>query len=355
MLNKLILTAKDLRFEPPSFSQEMLLEAVSDIYGLSGTLKPLAGERDQNHMLETPDHIKYMVKVAGANEDRSVVDYQIKTLQHIEQKNPGLNIPRNLKTLLGEDFALIKDESGEEHMLRLLTFLDGVPFCETGEPSLATLYDAGRFQGKMCAALADFSHASEGYFMPWDISQGLVLSPSLHVSKSGDVERLVLPLLENFEKDVLPKLNRMRKQTIHNDAHEGNVIRSAPDSDDFCGVIDFGDIVYAPVVQDLSIPMTRFVGHATDPIASGKAYVKGFCSAFPLLEEELDILYDLIVLRACLTVQLIDFRIVNNDANQEALIEEYPRLVIMLENLISLDRQEISAAFYQACDEGTRA
>ena len=353
MLNKLSLTAKDLRFEPPSFSQEMLLEAVKDIYGLSGMLKPLAGERDQNHMLETPDHIKYMVKVAGPNEDRSVVDYQIKTLQHIEQKNPGLNIPRNLKTLLGEDLSLIKDLSGEEHMLRLLTFLDGVPFGESGEPSLATLYDTGRFQGQMCAALTDFSHPSEGYFMPWDISQGLVLSPSLHISKYGDVERLVMPLLEHFEKDILPKLNRMRKQTIHNDSHEGNVLRSAPDIDDFCGVIDFGDIAYAPVVQDLSIPMTRFVGHATDPIASGTAYVKGFCSSYPLLDEELDILYDLVLLRACLTVQLIDFRIVNGDANQEALIEEYPDLVSMLENLIALDRGEITSAFYQAREEGT--
>lgn len=352
MQNKLSLTAKDLRFEPPTFSQEMLLEAVKNTYGLSGTLKPLAGERDQNHMLETPDHIKYLVKVAGPGEDRSVVDYQIKVLQHIEQRNPGLNIPRNLKTLKGEDFAIICSDSGEEHLLRLLTFLDGVPFGEGPVPSLATLYDTGRFQGQMCAALKDFSHPSEGYFMPWDISQGLVLSPSLHVSKYGEVERLVVPLLEHFEKDVLPNLNRMRKQTIHNDSHEGNVLRSAPSSDDFCGVIDFGDIVYAPVVQDLSIPMTRFVGHAIDPIASGAAYVKGFCSAYPLLDEELDILYDLILLRACLTVQLIDFRIVLGDANQTALIEEFPQLVTMLENLIALDGKKITSAFYQAREEG---
>lgn len=351
-MNKLSLTPKDLRFEPPSFSRDTLLAEVEKIYGLTGTLKPLAGERDQNHMLKTPDGQRYLVKVAGPNEDKSVVDYQIKTLLHIEQRNPDLNIPRNLKTLTGENYGIINSQSGEEHMLRLLSFLDGVPFCEGDEPSLDTLYNAGHFQGKMCAALTDFSHPSEGYFMPWDISQGLVLSPSLHVSKYGDVERLVLPLVEHFKNDVLPKMAGLRKQTIHNDTHDGNVLRSSPDSNDFIGVIDFGDIVYAPVVQDLSIPMSRFVGLAADPIASAGAYVKGFSSTFPLLSEEVDILYDLLLLRACLTVQLIDFRIANGDANQEGLIEEYPELVTMLENLIALDREKITAVFHQANAEG---
>lgn len=352
-MNKLSLTPKDLRFEPPSFSRETLLAEVEKIYGLTGTLKPLAGERDQNHVLTTQDKAKYLVKVAGPEEDKSVVDYQIQTLLHIERRNPALNIPRNLQTLTGENYGIIKSQAGKEHMLRLLSFLDGVPFCEGDEPSLETLYDAGCFQGQMCAALADFSHSSEGYFMPWDISQGLVLSPSLHVSKYGDVERLVMPLVDHFKNDVLPKMAELRKQTIHNDAHDGNVLRSAPDINDFIGVIDFGDIVYAPVVQDLSIPMTRFVGLAVDPIASGAAYVKGFASAFPLKVEEVDILYDLLLLRASLTVQLIDFRIAHGDANQEDLIEEYPRLVIMLENLIALDREEITAAFHQANKEGT--
>lgn len=354
-MNKLSLTPKDLRFDPPSFSQTALLAEVEKIYGLTGTLKPLAGERDQNHMLKTPDGHRYLVKVAGPNEDKSVVDYQIQTLLHIEQRNPELNIPRNLKTLLGENYGLIKLQSGEEHMLRLLSFLDGVPFCEGDEPSPQTLYDAGHFQGQMCAALTDFSHPSEGYFMAWDISQGLVLSPALHVSKYGDVERLVMPLVEHFKNNVLPKMEHLRKQTIHNDTHDGNVLRSAPDSNDFIGVIDFGDIVYAPVVQDLSIPMSRFVGLSTNPIASASAYVKGFSSTFPLKAEEIDILYDLLLLRACLTVQLIDFRIAHGDANQEGLIEEYPELVTMLENLIALDREEITTALHQANAEGIGA
>ena len=293
--------------------------------------------------------------MAGPDEDRSAVDYQIKTLLHIEKNNPSLNIPRNLKTLEGEDYAIIKSASGQEHMIRLLSFIDGVPFGESYKPPLSVLYDAGRFQGQMCAALSDFSHPSEGYFMPWDTSQGLILNPALRVSKNGDVERLIVPLLDHFRDFVLPTMNGLRKQTIHNDAHNDNVLRSAPDKDDFYGVIDFGDICYAPVIQDLSVPMIGFVGDVENPIETGSAYVRGFASAFPLSAEELDILYDLLLLRSALTVQLIDFRMQQNDANMQELEDEYPMLVTRLENLLAIDRDAITANFHKANREGIKS
>ncbi|MBT6034934.1 MAG: phosphotransferase [Kordiimonadaceae bacterium] len=351
-MNEIVLTAADLRFNPPSFTKSALLEEVKNIYGLSGTLKPLVGERDQNHLLETDEGDKYIVKVAGPDEDRSVVDYQIKTLQHIENKNPSLNIPRNLKTLEGGDYAIIKSSSGQEHMIRLLSYVDGVPFGEDYKPPLNVLFDAGRFQGQMCAALSDFSHPSEGYFMPWDTSQGLILNPALRVSKHGDVERLIVPLLDHFRDHVLPTMNGFRKQTIHNDAHNDNVLRSAPGMDDFYGLIDFGDICYAPVIQDLSVPMIGYVGDVKNPIETGSAYVKGFASAYQLDREALDILYDLLILRAALTVQLIDFRMLQNDVNMQVLEDEYPMLVTRLENLLAIDRKEITNAFHLAHKEG---
>ena len=245
------LTVKDLKFEPPEFARELLLVALEKAFGLSGTLKPLAGERDQNHLLTTLDDKKYILKVAGPDEDKSVVDYQIKTLQHIESRNPSLNVPRNLNTLDGKGYAMIKSKDGRDHMMRLLSYIDGVPFNEDDELTPELLFNAGKFQGGISTALSDFSHPSEGYFMPWDSSQGLVLNPSLKTSKDGSVERIVVPLLDHFKIDVIPKMHKMRKQTIHNDGHEDNMLKVAPDIVKFQGVIDFGDIAYAPVIQDL--------------------------------------------------------------------------------------------------------
>ncbi|MEZ5758986.1 MAG: phosphotransferase [Emcibacteraceae bacterium] len=341
--------ASDLKFDPPTFAAKFLSDQLEKYYGLTGIIKPLAGERDQNHLLTTPDGHKYVLKVASAHEDRGVIDYQVKVLKHVEQKAPDLNIPRNIMSMEGNDFALIHNDAGQEHVMRLLSYVDGVPFGHQTHPDEAIIFEAGKFQGALCMALTDFSHSAEGHFMPWDISRGVVLSPTLRTSQFGEVERLVLPLLDHFEKNVLPKLNSFRKQTIHNDAHDGNMLIS---KGGFKGLIDFGDIVHAPVIQDAAIPLTRFVGLTDDPLKYGGLYLEGFSRSFPLYAEEVDLLYDLLVLRAALTIQLMDFRIKNNDRNKNNLISGYPRLVKMLENLIALDQSEMTSVFHVANEKG---
>ncbi|HPF47898.1 MAG TPA: phosphotransferase, partial [Emcibacteraceae bacterium] len=129
------------------------------------------------------------------------------------------------------------------------------------------------------------------------------------------------------------------------DAHDGNMLVS---KEGFKGLIDFGDIVHAPVIQDAAIPLTRFVGLTDDPLKYGGLYLEGFSRSLPLYTEEIDLLYDLLLLRAALTIQLMDFRIKNNDRNENDLIKGYPRLVKMLENLISLDQSELTHVFHAA-------
>ncbi|MCP5381038.1 MAG: phosphotransferase [Kordiimonadaceae bacterium] len=341
--------ANDLKFDPPTFAVNFLSDQLEKYYGLTGVLKPLAGERDQNHQITTPDGHKYVLKVASRHEDRAVIDYQISVLNHVERKAPTLNIPRNIMTVEGNNFALIRDDEGQVFVMRLLSYVDGVPFGYQKHPPENIIYEAGKFQGDLCDALTDFSHASQGHFMPWDISRGVVLSPILKSSRFGDVERLVLPHLDHFEHTVLPKLNSFRKQTIHNDAHDGNMLIS---ESGFKGLIDFGDIVHAPVIQDAAIPLTRFVGLTDDPLKYGGLYLEGFCRSFPLYSEEIELLYDLLMLRAALTLQLMDFRIKNNDRNKTDLKMGYPRLVKMFENLIALDQSELTRVFHEANEKG---
>lgn len=346
------ITIQDLRFNPPSLSEGEIFNALERYYGITGgTLKPLAGERDQNHLLITEGGRKLIVKIAGEDEDANVVDYQIKCLLHLEEKCPTLNIPRNLKSLNGNDLEILS--SDHNHMLRVLSYVDGVPFGNSYEPPLKTIYDAAKFQGQLTAAISSFSHPHQGYFMPWDISNGLTLNPSLNTPKLGNMEDQISPMLDHFKENVFPKLAGLRKQTIHNDAHKGNMLKSVENSDDFCGLIDFGDICYAPTIQDLSIPLNSLMGDAPNSIENGAIYVKGYASHFPLRPEEIDILFDLVLMRATLTLQLIDFQIRGNVPNKEMYLKEYSHLPNRLEKLYNLNRDEVTHAFHQANREGT--
>ena len=70
-------------------------------------------------------------------------------------------------------------------------------------------------------------------------------------------------LLEGFERHAVPLLRGLRRQVIHNDFNPHNVLADAVDDTRIAGVIDFGDMVHAPLVQDL---------------ATACAYLKAICS-----------------------------------------------------------------------------
>ena len=58
-------TARDMRFNPPTFAVEEIAKKVTDEYGLKGQWSPLTGERDQNFQLRAEDGQNFVVKIAG--------------------------------------------------------------------------------------------------------------------------------------------------------------------------------------------------------------------------------------------------------------------------------------------------
>jgi Ser/Thr protein kinase RdoA (MazF antagonist) len=344
------LTLKDLRFTPPTFPEAQLLNFAEKTYGLTGTLKPLKGERDQNHKLTTADGKDYVLKIAGSDEDPALVDFQVQALLHIEQVAPDLSVPRIIPTLEGCTTAPLVGEDGETHLGRLLSYIPGVPLGDGDVPSLKTLREIGTFQGKLCKAFNSFHHPASKLFMPWDISNGLVLSPSLKKGALGDVEELVVPLLDHFKDEVFPALKLLRQQVIHNDGHQGNLLRSAKGVDDFSGIIDFGDLVYAPLIDDLAVSIDGIMGYCNFPIEAGEAILAGFNEQFPLRREEVKVLFDLCMIRGALTIQLFDFRITNLDVPNELDLKEYPEIINGFKANLNLDKREVTKRWLRSCN-----
>lgn len=345
-----MLTLKDLRFNPPQINQERLSDFVKKTYGKTGPLKYLKGERDQNHQLTTEDGRQFVLKIAGADEDASIVDFQVQALLHVEKTDPELNIPRIIPTLEGAPTAQIMDVDGLRHEARLLSYVQGVPLGGEAAPCLKTLKDIGAFQGKLCKALKDFQHPASNHFMPWDISNGLVLNPSLANGKTDDIEQLVVPLLDHFKDIVLPTMKTLRRQVIHNDGHQGNLLKSAPGVDDFVGAIDFGDLICAPLIDDLAVSMDSFMPGSADPVAVGAALVSGFNEQYPLQKQEIEILYDVCLLRGALTVQLYDFRIRHSETENLEDQKDYPKNVSDLKYNLAIKGDEATARWLQVCN-----
>ena len=335
------LTAEDLRFLPPDLPESELLGFVDKAWGITGTLKPLAGERDQNFRLTTDEGERYVLKVGGPLEDLSLVDYQVRALLRIEDFDPAIPVPRLIRSTEGKPVERMIDHDGKPHTVRLLSYVPGVPIREFVPPPLAACHAVGTVQGRICDAFRDFSHPAQDHFMPWDMMNGLVESPALRKGYlPEDLQNVCERHLDRLGEASLPRMHELPSQVIHNDAHTGNVMCNPDDPSEITGVIDFGDLACRPILTDLATSLTSFMGHADDPIAAAQQLVRGFNSVYPIPDEQLELMYDAVLTRSIMTVQLLNFRAMHTHSAPSLLTIDVPDAIENLRVVLAIDAQE---------------
>ncbi|MCV6594020.1 MAG: phosphotransferase, partial [Silicimonas sp.] len=126
-------------------------------YGFGGALKRFETEKDDTFRVTRDDGARFVLKIANPDEPWTEVEFQSALLDHVAARDPSLPVPRNVpdsrgRALFSEDF------DGVVRIVRLLTYLEGTPLCET------TSNAAERVQiGRMLARLR---HATEGFSHP---------------------------------------------------------------------------------------------------------------------------------------------------------------------------------------------
>ena len=126
---------------------------------------------------------------------------------------------------------------------------------------------------------------------------------------ADDAKALCADLHARLKSDVLPRLPALRAQVVHSDGHADNLLRAGPDTDEVVGVIDFGDMVHAPLVQDLAVTLASFARHGEMSLDNAVAQVEAWNAVLPLMDDELEVLHDLTLLRLATALALYDFRI----------------------------------------------
>src|SRR6266545_4290950 len=100
-------------------------EAIRACFALSGELTRLPGEADDNFLLQTGDHHRYVVKFAHLRADPAVVDVQVRVLRHIESADRELPVPRVVPAVDGALRATVPDGPLRGRVVHALSYLDG--------------------------------------------------------------------------------------------------------------------------------------------------------------------------------------------------------------------------------------
>ncbi len=267
----------------PRFEVEAAAEIAAEFFGIRASGRPLPSERDQNFLLTDGAGEKFVLKIANALESAAFLEAQNAVLNHVGKQVEFCQ-------------SLVAGVSGEEivrvatYFVRLVRYLPGVPLAEIRPHSSELLRDLGRKLGKLAQALKDFDHPAVHRDFHWDLSNGnRVINEYAPLIEDAALRELVLKCRLNFE----PQLPR---SVIHGDANDYNVLVD-PERMIVSGLLDFGDMVYSYTVADLAIAVAYVALDQPQPRAAMAEIVRGYTSEFMLLDEELEAVWPLALLR----------------------------------------------------------
>ena len=138
---------------------------VSDLldreFGLAGELSALAGERDQNLRLDSPDS-RLTLKIASASESVGVLGMQLEAMEHVARQTNHLVVPSPLRSLDGR----LVVRSGDE-LVRVVSFLEGTLLRDLPDGAVPP-YQIGLSVATVQKSLQGFFHPEAGRRIAWD-------------------------------------------------------------------------------------------------------------------------------------------------------------------------------------------
>jgi 4-aminobutyrate aminotransferase-like enzyme len=150
----------------------------------------------------------------------------------------------------------------------------------------------------------------------------------------------------------LPRLRGLRSQAIHGDCHAANLLVSA-DGQSICGILDFGDMIHAPLIFEPAVAMSELLTEALAPLEATAAVLRGFAQTQTLHAEDVELLYDIIAARHAVTLLVHAWRRIHDSPGARMLENASLHSARSLGRLLQADRPALTETWHEAA--GTSA
>ncbi|XP_069078146.1 hydroxylysine kinase isoform X1 [Pleurodeles waltl] len=326
----------------PALSDTQATLLVEGVFGLKvSKIKPLPSYDDQNFHIETAELEKttnvsdFVLKITSCEESKNVnlIDVQTRVMMFL--RTEGFPTPTAVPTRDGRILSLESIDYGsekKEHMVRLLTYLPGVPLAKThAGPDL--LYEVGQLAAKLDKALEKFSHPKintldRGPFI-WNLSHVPLLKQMMFAVDQQRPREVVEQTILEFEKSILPKLGDFRRSINHGDLNDHNILLQQTSKESFgkiqdtnriSGILDFNDMSYGYYVFEVAISIMYMMIESQEPLKAGGYVLAGFESILPLNPAERDALFILVMGRFVQSLVMAKYSVRQHPENEEYLM-----------------------------------
>ncbi len=331
---------------PPPVSVADAAALIAELWGMRGEVSRLPSERDQNFAVASESG-RYVLKIANPAEERSMLEAQNLVMARLAEAVPGL-MQEALPTRAGERLATAPI-SGTPHLVRLLDYLPGRPMGDVEWQSPELLQSVGRAVGLIDGALDGFDHPAFHRRFYWDLEHApAIVAESVGLVSDAALRDQVGRFLEEFQRDVSPRIADLRQGVIHADANDYNLLVS---DDRVSGVLDLGDMVWSRLVYDPAIAAAYTMTGKHDPLSAVLEVTAGYHAVHPLTEDELAVLYPLACLRLCQSVCVAAVQQARDPENRYLSVSQ-ERIQPMLAGALEVSARFAGEALRERCQVG---
>tara|TARA_B100001175_G_scaffold163624_1_gene138695 strand:- start:1223 stop:3475 length:2253 start_codon:yes stop_codon:yes gene_type:complete len=261
------------------------------------------------------DNLNYLIKtnskkyILKTYEDLSLIDLIQSETKALLFLNDNL-YPKPVPFLNGENVRIIQIK-GTSKIYRLLSYLEG-KFLGEIKQTKEIIRSFGKSLARLNKSLFYWSdiHIKSRQF-EWDMQQYVVSKNYLNEISSKKVRKTIHYFMNQYEENVVPFFSDLRKSTIHNDANNWNILFKG---NEVSGVIDFGDISYSHLINELAIAISYTCFNKENPLEWAIALLESYNHIFPLEKKEIEVLYYTIAMRLCISIS-------NSNHNQKLFPE----------------------------------
>tara|TARA_B100001250_G_scaffold253716_1_gene218268 strand:- start:7901 stop:10153 length:2253 start_codon:yes stop_codon:yes gene_type:complete len=249
------------------------------------------------------DNLNYLIKTNSKNyilktyEDLTLIDLIQSETKALLFLNDNL-YPKPIPFLNGENIRIIQI-NGTSKIYRLLSYLKGKFLGEITQTK-DIIRSFGKSLAKLNKRLLDWNDIHiKSRQLEWDMQHYRISKNYLNEISSTKVRKIIHYFMNQYEENVVPFFLDLRKSTIHNDVNNWNILFIG---NDVSGVIDFGDISYSHLINELAISISYTCFNKENPLEWAIALLESYNHIFPLQKKEIEVLYYSIAMRLCISI-----------------------------------------------------
>lgn len=342
---------------PAPVSTSQALTLLQRHYGIQADLQALTGERDANflvgpHVLpdgqgHTPRRL--MLKISHPVETTEVADFQTQALLHLARHHPAQPVQRLLPTRDGA-FSAVTSALGERpRVVRLFSYLEGLPMPQAPH-SPGQQVNVAQTLARLDKALAGLPPQPAGQRrLPWDIQHADSVRSLVALIAAPERRACVARALDRFASHVQPRLKTLRRQAIHNDFNIYNLLVDPLQPDRVCGILDFGDMVEGPLIDDVAVAASYQLDETGDALQAIAEFARAYHAIHPLTPDELALLPGLIRARLAMVVCIGGWRAARDPGNADYILRNNRLSWARLTACDRIDDEQASLALRSAC------